>query len=220
MFNETKLGYEFIDSKKIIFFGKKDAGLEEIQNFYPQIKFMQIKQTHSDICVSGSFDTVVEADAHFTNQKGSALLIRTADCMPIMIYSRKHQSVLAIHAGWRGVAQQITAKSLIQLNWQDSIDIFVGPHILKNSFEVDLDVRDQLLESIYLIDQEKSSYFSVNENNKFLVNLEAVLKKQLNPFLFESQYYSLKKDTFKNLEFNSYRTDQTKERNLSFIALV
>ena len=46
-----------------------------------------------------------EGDALITTQKNAALVVRTADCLPILIY---HSSgiIAAIHAGRKGTEQE------------------------------------------------------------------------------------------------------------------
>lgn len=81
-----------------------------------------------------------------TNQAKLALCISTADCLPIMIYSPISRWVAGIHAGWRGVASQIFRDTLLKLDAvgvpRESLQIFIGPHIQMESFEVHKDVKE------------------------------------------------------------------------------
>ena len=47
---------------------------------------------------------VVEADGHCTQRQGHALIIKTADCQPILLAHKGGGHVAAMHAGWRGNA--------------------------------------------------------------------------------------------------------------------
>lgn len=47
-------------------------------------------------------DALPEADGMATSTPGLALLIKTADCQPILLAHRSGRHVAAIHAGWRG----------------------------------------------------------------------------------------------------------------------
>jgi polyphenol oxidase len=217
MFKENELGFEFKNSKIIVFFGKKEATLEKIKVQYSDYIFLTIKQTHSDICIPArSLNENIEADAHYTGQPQEALVIRTADCLPIMIYSSKNKSVLAIHAGWRGIENQITLKSLKQLYWNDHLDIFIGPHILKSSFEVEGDVKNRLLENVV---GDKQSYFEKKEN-KYFISLNKILLDLLKEKKYQFNLHSLNLDTYQSSIFNSFRTNQSPDRNISFIALL
>lgn len=46
----------------------------------------------------------IEADGGCTNRKGVALLIKTADCQPVLFTNKAGTAVAALHAGWRGNA--------------------------------------------------------------------------------------------------------------------
>ncbi len=62
------------------------------------------------------------------------------------------QLIVGIHAGWRGVANRILPKSIARMHAlgapNQEVHVIIGPHIQKNSFEVNFDVRDSILTSI------------------------------------------------------------------------
>ena len=41
-------------------------------------------------------------DALVTDQPGLMVTVRTADCVPVLLYDPERRVVAAIHAGWRG----------------------------------------------------------------------------------------------------------------------
>lgn len=41
-------------------------------------------------------------DALITNVKGCAIGVRTADCIPVLLYDHEHGVAAAVHSGWRG----------------------------------------------------------------------------------------------------------------------
>jgi len=55
---------------------------------------------------------LVEADGFVTNMPGLALLVRTADCLPVFLFDPRRKAVGMIHAGWRGTQQKIAAEAL------------------------------------------------------------------------------------------------------------
>ena len=66
-------------------------------------RLFTVKQVHeADIYVATSGIAADEpvADAIITQQKGLALGIRTADCVPILLSSGNGDMVAAVHAGW------------------------------------------------------------------------------------------------------------------------
>ncbi len=100
------------------------------------------KQVHGDRVVGSREVTVVtEADAVWTNETGSAVGVRTADCLPVLLEDRRTGAVAAVHAGWRGVIADIVARAIEAMGAQPStIFAGIGPCIQKCCFEVDGDL--------------------------------------------------------------------------------
>ncbi len=206
----------------LVFFGDARNTLESIQAAYPNLRLKKIRQTHSDLVVEAS-DSVIEADAHYTSEKNSALLIATADCMPIMIYCSQTRRVAAIHAGWRGIANRITEKTLEKLiatgSSKKEFQIWVGAHILQNSFEIDEEAYELLSNAQSGLAENEFVY---KKNSKFHVALKKILESQIGRVApGTAKLLFLDIDTKTNSDYYSYRRDQkTKERNLSFICLL
>jgi YfiH family protein len=73
-----------------------------------------LKQIHSDriLIANGSSGCAGEGDALITNQAGTMIAVRTADCLPILLVEEQERLVSVVHAGWRGTAAGITAKTV------------------------------------------------------------------------------------------------------------
>ena len=71
-----------------------------------------MKQVHGDtireITEPGVYDNT---DALITRQPGIGLTVRTADCVPVILYGPAENCIAAIHAGWRGTAEHIVQKT-------------------------------------------------------------------------------------------------------------
>ncbi|WP_395341049.1 polyphenol oxidase family protein [Ningiella sp. W23] len=114
-----------------------------------------LTQCHSsrvaDFDKSSDIDTQ-SYDAVISHRVGNPLLIMTADCLPIVIVDghspNQHQSEFryaAIHAGWRGLADNIIAKTLASFDRPlNNPRVWIGPHICAKHFETGGDVVDQL----------------------------------------------------------------------------
>lgn len=218
-FVETDLGFVQEKDGHLIFFGKNSTTLDQIKQAYPDLSFRTVHQKHTDVCVPSAPDSQETiADAHFSQEAMTALVIKTADCLPILAYSKKQNLILAIHAGWRGVENQITAKSFFKTQMQEA-EIFIGPHILQKSFEVDLDVKEQL-EKVYLqhTKNPEPRVFAA-QDSKFYIDLKAIVKKQIESAAIPFHIHELALDTVSDARLHSFRRDkQTSGRNLSFIA--
>jgi copper oxidase (laccase) domain-containing protein len=82
----------------------------------------------------------VEADAAVTFAPGARLAVRTADCVPIVLW-RGGEALAVVHAGWRGLAAGIVGSALDAMG--GATDALVGPHIRRGCYEFgghDLDV--------------------------------------------------------------------------------
>lgn len=85
-----------------------------------------------------------EADGLWADVPGTAVGVRTADCLPILIEDRVGRRVAAVHAGWRGVVANIAVRAVEQLaaagSRPEHLRVVIGPCIQKCCFEVDGDL--------------------------------------------------------------------------------
>jgi YfiH family protein len=88
-----------------------------------------------------------EADGHIATEKGIALAVSVADCVPIFI---AHSSgvVAILHAGWRGTAGRLLDAGIAQLARHhippDELLVHLGPAICGRCYEVSAETRSQL----------------------------------------------------------------------------
>jgi polyphenol oxidase len=91
------------------------------------------------------------ADALIAHDPSTAIGIRTADCVSILLHEGATNTAAAIHAGWRGVAAGIVQAGLAHLaiRARGSRDIVaaIGPSIGPCCFEVDEDVARAIADS-------------------------------------------------------------------------
>ncbi|MBX2988205.1 MAG: polyphenol oxidase family protein [Bdellovibrionaceae bacterium] len=222
---ETALGFEIQLPDALVFFGKRDASVLHLQQRYSSLRWARVRQTHSDIVVpssSPSAEPLTEADAHFSGTPELALLISTADCVPIMLHDPRRKIVAGIHAGWRGVASRLLPRTIERLVREGSepadLRAFIGPHIQFPSFEVADEVAGQLIRSCR--DFPESARRSLRAGQQ-LIDLNAIVRRQLaecavNP----ATTVDLGFDTRTDERFHSHRRDREQSgRQMSFIAL-
>ena len=80
-------------------------------------------------------------DALVTNIPGVAIGVRTADCIPVLLYDPVHRAVAAVHAGWRGTLARILRKVIFRMGQEygtDAKDLkaVIGPGICRECFQV------------------------------------------------------------------------------------
>jgi hypothetical protein len=106
-----------------------------------------LRQVHSARVVEATQpggDRFAEGDALITNAPG-LVGVRTADCVPVLIVDGRTQAVAAVHAGWRGSAQNIVAAAVRELitrcgSRAEDLHAAVGPAIGPCCYEVGPDV--------------------------------------------------------------------------------
>ncbi len=118
---------------------------------YTVERLREVTQVHGADVVAACIAEEAEAtrarvaDALFAREPGLAVGVRTADCVPILVGDVRTGAALAIHAGWRGVANRIVAHAVEILGGERaSLVAAIGPHIRLASFEVSEDVATQL----------------------------------------------------------------------------
>ncbi len=159
-------------------------------------RLVSVKQIHSaDVrnvgkCDGGKFyfrPSDFECDGYVTLESGTALGVRSADCVPILLCAvgecGELVSVSAIHAGWRGTVGQIAVAAVRRMcsigAVPERIFAAVGPSICRNCFEVGCDfvkaVRENLGESAC----RKYIMPSKDKNEKFYADLWSMNRDQL-----------------------------------------
>lgn len=96
------------------------------------------KKTHA-----GETDT--KADALVSDDPGRVLVIRVADCAPVLLESKEGRIVGAAHAGWRGAVMGVvsaTVKAMEEMGARN-IRAAIGPCIGTEAFEVGTEVVEE-----------------------------------------------------------------------------
>ncbi|MBR7026086.1 MAG: laccase domain-containing protein [Bacteroidales bacterium] len=80
-------------------------------------------------------------DAFVTNVPGLAIGVRTADCVPVLLYDPVHRAVAAVHAGWKGTVKHISQLAIEVLTGRygcepSGMRAVIGPAIGPDSFQV------------------------------------------------------------------------------------
>ena len=97
------------------------------------------RQVHSDnVCWMKEPGRPEQTDAVITDQPGLCVCVKTADCIPILLYDTRKRVVAAVHAGWRGTVSRIVQKTIKRMLPQnpDDLHAIIGPGISLEWFEV------------------------------------------------------------------------------------
>lgn len=113
-------------------------------------KLVQVKQIHSAKVIKADLpvDAVEEGDAITTNQKGLLLLMRFADCVPVLFYDPMHKGVAIAHAGWkgtlRGVVSEVVKAMVVHYGTSpENLRVGIGPSIGPDHYQVGSEVIEE-----------------------------------------------------------------------------
>ena len=95
-------------------------------------------------------DQLPRADGLVTTTPGLGLTILTADCLPLLLVDDRGAVAGACHAGWRGAAAGIVEATVELMRDQGAgrITAMVGPTIQQPSYQVGVEMRTELLDSV------------------------------------------------------------------------
>ena len=124
---------------------------------------VQPHQTHSTVVAhvnrTGLTREDLEGvDALVTDLQGVAIGVRTADCIPVLLYDPVHRAIGAAHSGWRGTVNMISKKTVLEMcrlfgSHPEDIRAVIGPGIGYDSFQVGEEVALTFKESGFPIDR-------------------------------------------------------------------
>lgn len=122
------------------------------------------EQVHGDkISVAEGPGICRSTDSLITRNKELLLGISVADCVPVLIIDKRSKTIAAIHAGWRGTAKQIVAKTVEYLLDELHIDpknlfAFIGPSAGVCCYEVGYEVVAHFPKTFYIEKPELGKY--------------------------------------------------------------
>lgn len=141
-----------------------------------------LNQTHSNHVsvikkpIQGADSVINDCDASYTTLPEQACVVLTADCLPLLLCDKSGQQIAAIHAGWKGLANGIIAKTVSCFTQPEEILVWLGPAIGHQAFEVGQDVVDIFLG---LDPDNKQAIQPKNSPNKYLIDIYQLAKIQL-----------------------------------------
>lgn len=96
-------------------------------------------------------------DALSTHQSDVCICVRTADCIPVLLWDDITKTVSAVHAGWKGTQKRIVESNIEVLKatygiQAENLHAIIGPGIGPESFEVGDEVYDLFAEAGFPMD--------------------------------------------------------------------
>ena len=154
------------DNNQIIKLFPGEAGVEAFYTQREAVLPYPVIQGHQ---VHGSRVAIVERpgmtreelegyDAFVTNRPGVAIGVRTADCVPVLLYDPVERVVAAVHAGWKGTVLHISEGALEAMGQEfgsrpSELKAVIGPSIGPDSFQVGEEVAEKFKEAGFPMDE-------------------------------------------------------------------
>ena len=184
---------------ELIYARKLKFGEFKVYNDKPDFDCIHVHQIHSiDIVDLHQLDQKSDGII-FDNTYQQPVAIKTADCMPIVLYGET-QSIF-LHTGWAGLSKGILQTEKIKnINPQY---IYIGPSIHVDHFEVTSEFKDNFKDSPHFLQKNDKLYFDLHAH-------ACDILKELFP---NAQIEVDTICTHRDNRFNSYRRDKTAKRN-------
>ncbi|MCI8539002.1 MAG: peptidoglycan editing factor PgeF [Oscillospiraceae bacterium] len=167
-----------------------EAVRENYRRFFSAVgadlnRIIMSKQVHGD-CIRTATSADIkqdlydpegyETDGLVTDLPGAALVIFSADCIPVLLYDPVRRVIGAAHAGWRGTAAGIAAKAaqaMMDRYGCQAGDLLaaIGPGISKCCFETHADVANAMMDALGM---HALPYLTTLPAGKFRVDLKGL----------------------------------------------
>ena len=109
---------------------------------------------------------IEDTDGLVCNIENMALVVFSADCIPILLYDRERRVIAAVHSGWRGTVQRIGAAAVEVMEKEfgsrpSDIVAAIGPGIGPCCYEFGSDAPEYF----------ERKYLTEREDGKFLADI-------------------------------------------------
>ena len=105
----------------------------------PTPPVVRMRQVHgADVRVVSAGDEPPTADGLVTAERGTVLMVRVADCVPVLLADAGHGIVAAVHAGRPGLAAGVVPAAVAAMATlgAEQVTAWVGPHVCGACYEV------------------------------------------------------------------------------------
>ena len=164
-------------------FGLASLTARRLKSLWPGFAVVATKQTHSDRVnfIDRVPDHEPMGDGLATDKTGLLLVIKTADCLPILLVDEQRRVIAALHCGWRGTAQRLAEKGVAALHERYGCEpgallAAFGPCIGRYCYQVGEDVRTRFAEEGLPLDDFEPH---PQAKDKYLLDLHGANRFQL-----------------------------------------
>lgn len=178
--------------------------------------YYEVKQTHSDIIhiIDNNYTKTQIGDALITKEKNMPIIIKVADCIPILLYDKENKIIALIHSGWKGTLEYITNKTIkiMQDKYNSkpqNINVYIYPSIRQCHFEIEEDVYKLFKDKIKNIDK-----YTIKKDIKYYINLQSIIIDNLKELGINNIIDTNICTYCNHNKYYSYRYNHTDKRNI------
>ncbi|WP_291359067.1 MULTISPECIES: peptidoglycan editing factor PgeF [Acinetobacter] len=138
-------------------------------------KITWMTQTHSTICHTINEQMPFKAlvgDGLVTQRKAHALMMMTADCLPVVLGNAEGTEVANLHAGWRGLAGGIVENTIAAMQSKPTW-AWLGAAISQPCFEIGSEVKEAFCSKYPELD---SAFQAGEQAGKYYADLYAIAR--------------------------------------------
>lgn len=179
-------------------------------------KITWMTQTHSTIChtINEQIPFIaLEGDGLVTQRQGHALIMMTADCLPVVLGNSEGTEVANLHAGWRGLANGIIENTVTEMQSQPTW-AWLGAAISQPCFEVGTEVKAAFCVKY---PELESAFIAGQVEGKYQADLYAIARFILNRFGVETVLGGNQCSYQQDKDYFSYRRDPKTGRMATFV---
>lgn len=186
----------------------------------------QVHGDHVHICGEEDFgagfegrEKITGADGLITAIPNQYLMIRTADCYPVLIFDPEGGVVCALHSGREGTRLNITGKAINMLKEEFGCDpaklcAYIGAGVCGEHYQVSEELYEEFVADV------RAQGFAHRAPHR-LLNLRMVVFQQLiNSGITFYNIENIQECTFENQSYFSYRRDKANNRQINIIGII
>lgn len=141
-------GFSTVDFGNMSFvYGKRSVVLKNRAKFARAVgidpkRLISVRQEHGKkiITITPGSSIKRTADGLITNQKNIVLLIKTADCLPILLFDKVKETIGLIHAGRKGISFGIHLSAIAKMKNNfgchlERLLVGIGPAICRRCYD-------------------------------------------------------------------------------------
>lgn len=168
-------------------------------------------------------------DSIYTRDKDKMLAVMPGDCCVIAVYDCESKIRCIIHAGWRGIKENIIQKTMEKLIIEGlilrSAKAICFPSISYENYEVGKEIGEDFLKLISDMGLNRENHIKYNaEKESYNLNLKKIQIEQLKDSgislkdicIMDFDTYSSREQNG-NYSFHSYRRDHNQFRNIALL---